>query len=61
MSSTQKTKRIVVIETVTESFEIDVPADLDGEELDEYVEYERANVNHARRCDGVIAVDWWEK
>lgn len=56
-----KTKTYTIVETIEESFNVEVPADLEGDELGEYLENARTNIDHKRRFDGVISVDWWEQ
>lgn len=56
-----QTKTYTVVETITESFDVEVPAHLEGDELDEYIENERVNGSHERRFDAVTAADWWEQ
>lgn len=56
-----KTKTYTIVETIEESFDVEVPAHLEGDELEEYLENERANGGHKRRFDGMTNVDWWEQ
>lgn len=56
-----QTKTYTIVETITESFNVEVPAHLEGDELDEYLENERVNGGHERRFDAVTDVDWWEQ
>ena len=55
------TKTYTIVETITESFDVEVPAHLEGDDLDDYLENERINGNHERRLVTVAAVDWWEQ
>lgn len=50
-----------VIETLTESFDIEVPDGMTDEELDDYIEHVRVTGDQERRFDGVTDVDWFEK
>lgn len=57
-----KTKTYTIVETITESFNVEVPAHLEGDELGEYLENERANGDHERsRVTHDLDVDWWEQ
>ena len=57
----QPTKTYTITETITESFDVAVPAHLEGDELDDYLEEERINGGHDRRLVNVVAVDWQEQ
>ena len=56
-----KTKTYTIVETIEESFNIEVPADLEGDELGDYIENARTNSDHKRRFDGLVSVAWWEQ
>ena len=56
-----KTKTYTVTETTVESFEIEVPAGLQGDDLDDYIENERVNNDHKRQFVAVTDVGWEEK
>lgn len=55
-----KTKTYTVTETLVESFEIEVPAGLQGDDLDDYIEDERVNRDHKRQFVAVTDVSWEE-
>ena len=57
-----QTKTYTIVETITESFNGEVPAHLEGDELDEYLENERVNGDHERsRVIHDLDIDWWEQ
>ena len=56
-----QTKTYTIVETITESFDVEVPVHLEGDALDDYLEEERINGGHDRRLVNVVAVDWWEQ
>lgn len=50
--------KITVYETLVESFELDVPDNISGDELDEWVKFECSNGDHERSFVAVEDVSW---
>lgn len=50
--------RVTVYETVVESFLLEVPDDLSGDALDDWIEEERYAGNHPRRFVELESTHW---